>query len=83
MYALYLLKLGKMELFLFRFREALEHLEMVVPILRVTHGKEHPLFASDLLPLLKQAKQEANMVQMSGLSISKRNQGRKVNSISN
>ncbi|RXG73465.1 Histone-lysine N-methyltransferase SMYD3 [Armadillidium vulgare] len=71
MYGLYLLKLGKIELYLFKFREALEHLEEAEPILRVSHGLEHLLYADDLAPLVKQARQEIKMMQHSGFKVKK------------
>ncbi|XP_075227931.1 SET and MYND domain containing, class 3 isoform X1 [Lycorma delicatula] len=56
LHGILLLKLGKINLYLENIKEALEHLEDAEKIIKITHGREHSLYRSELLPLWHQAK---------------------------
>lgn len=58
LYALLLLKLGKIEIYLKHGKEALMNVNESEKILRITHGEEHDLYKKQLIPLLCQAAAE-------------------------
>ncbi|KAL9706736.1 hypothetical protein quinque_010254 [Culex quinquefasciatus] len=58
LYALLLLKLGKIEIYLKHGKEALMNVNESEKILRITHGEEHDLYKKQLIPLLCQAATE-------------------------
>uniref|UniRef100_A0A182NUR0 MYND-type domain-containing protein n=1 Tax=Anopheles dirus TaxID=7168 RepID=A0A182NUR0_9DIPT len=51
------LKVGKLQLYQCQFAEALKHLQQAGKILRVTHGEQHELYKTVLVPLLCDAAQ--------------------------
>ncbi|XP_062140263.1 histone-lysine N-methyltransferase SMYD3 [Drosophila sulfurigaster albostrigata] len=52
------MKLGKIQLFERRYKEAVHHLQEAQRILTVTHGRDHRLLLDQLRPLMLQAKHE-------------------------
>jgi [histone H3]-lysine4/36 N-trimethyltransferase SMYD len=48
-------KLGKLQLYMNRQRDALEMFKEASKILKVTHGEYHSLYKEDLVPLMMQA----------------------------
>jgi hypothetical protein len=52
------LKLGKINLYLNKFAEALDMLKNAERVIRVTHGERHTLYRDQLVPLLCQAEGE-------------------------
>lgn len=58
LFGLLLLKLGKIQIYLKHGKEALTNINNSEKILRVTHGEEHDLYKSELIPLLCQAAAE-------------------------
>jgi [histone H3]-lysine4/36 N-trimethyltransferase SMYD len=52
------LKLGKLQLYMNRQRDALAMLKEAAKILKVTHGEYHSLYKNDLIPLMYQASVE-------------------------
>ncbi|XP_055700421.1 histone-lysine N-methyltransferase SMYD3 isoform X2 [Phlebotomus papatasi] len=54
LYGLLCLKMGKIELYLEHVKEAREYLLEASKILRVTHGENHSLYKTQLIPLLMQ-----------------------------
>ena len=65
-YGMVLLKLAKIEMFLLHIPEALQHLLEAKPILLISHGNDHPLLRIELGRLLVQAKEEMQMLQITG-----------------
>lgn len=55
-----LMKLGKIELFLEKPVNALQHLKEASVILKVTHGEKHTLYKEQLIPLLQEAHATSN-----------------------
>lgn len=55
-----LMKLGKIELFLEKPVNALQHLKEASMILKVTHGEKHSLYRDQLIPLLQEAHSTSN-----------------------
>lgn len=55
-----LMKLGKIELFLEKPVNALQHLKEASLILKVTHGEKHTLYKDQLIPLLQEAHAVSN-----------------------
>lgn len=49
-----LMKLGKIELYLEKPVNALQHLKEASVILKVTHGEKHSLYKEQLIPLLQE-----------------------------
>ncbi|XP_065088448.1 histone-lysine N-methyltransferase SMYD3 isoform X2 [Ochlerotatus camptorhynchus] len=62
LYGLLLLKIGKIQLFKKHFTEALTNINDSEKILRVTHGEEHDLYKTQLIPLLCQAASEYDLM---------------------
>nr|XP_019532870.2 histone-lysine N-methyltransferase SMYD3 [Aedes albopictus]XP_019532876.2 histone-lysine N-methyltransferase SMYD3 [Aedes albopictus]XP_029714766.1 histone-lysine N-methyltransferase SMYD3 [Aedes albopictus] len=62
LYGLLLLKIGKIQLLTKHIVEALQNINDSEKILRVTHGEEHDLYKSQLIPLLCQAAGEYDML---------------------
>ncbi|XP_037081973.1 histone-lysine N-methyltransferase SMYD3-like [Pollicipes pollicipes] len=54
------LKLGKIALYRFRHELAARYLGLAADVLRVTHGSDHPLYGSQLAPLLHQLAAETD-----------------------
>lgn len=54
-----LLKLGKILVYIGRCSEAVGHLTQAESILKASHGTAHPLYTQQLVPLIMQARQEA------------------------
>jgi len=52
------MKLGKINLYLKKFSEALSMLKNAEKVIRVTHGERHSLFQDQLLPLVHQTQAE-------------------------
>jgi SET and MYND domain-containing protein len=52
------LKLGKINLYLKKFNEALNMLKNAEIVIRVTHGGQHALYRDHLLPLVHQTEAE-------------------------
>lgn len=62
LFGLLLLKIGKMQLFTKHIKEALTSINESEKILRVTHGEEHDLYKTQLIPLLCQAASEYDLI---------------------
>lgn len=54
------MKVGKIQLFQNQPKEALHNLNKASDIIKVTHGEEHNLYKTELVPLLIQAAEEWN-----------------------
>ena len=54
------MKLGKMNLYLKKFNEALSMLKNAEKVIRVTHGERHSLYQDQLLQLVYQTQAELN-----------------------
>lgn len=62
LFGLLLLKIGKMQLYTKHIKEALTNINDSEKILRVTHGEEHDLYKTQLIPLLCQAASEYDLI---------------------
>lgn len=54
------MKVGKIQLFKNKPKEALHNLNKAIDILKVTHGEDHNLCRKELVPLLIQAARESD-----------------------
>lgn len=53
------MKLGKLQLFTCKSKEAAVSLEKAAEVLKITHGEQHTLWKDVLLPLMLQSKMES------------------------
>uniref|UniRef100_A0AAG5DLL3 MYND-type domain-containing protein n=1 Tax=Anopheles atroparvus TaxID=41427 RepID=A0AAG5DLL3_ANOAO len=63
LFGLLLLKVGKMQLYLCQFAEAMKSLHAAEKIVRVTHGEQHDLYRQQLVPLLCDAAREFELAE--------------------
>lgn len=52
------MKVGKLLLFKNQSKEALHHLNKASDIIKITHGEDHKLYKTELVPLLIQAAED-------------------------